>query len=75
MGTTIIFLEISSTIRDFPVPDEFIIFVCLEYGCRPLSRKFDIVRRSTWEASPLYARPHARSVSIIGQDEEIVEQL
>jgi hypothetical protein len=38
IGTVMTFVATSWTIRDFPVPDEFMMQVCIEYACLRLSR-------------------------------------
>jgi hypothetical protein len=50
--------ESSSTIRDFPVPDELIMEVDLEYGSLFNDRKSEIVFKRAFAALPSYLRFH-----------------
>jgi len=66
MGTVMRIVEISSTIRDFPVPDELMMHVVLAYVLAVgLSRSL-MVLRSASAAFPLKCVFHACTVAVIG---------
>jgi hypothetical protein len=61
------FLDNSSTIRDFPVPDELTIHVCLAYTFLSKSRELEIVARRTSAALPSYLVSHASTAARMKQ--------
>jgi hypothetical protein len=64
------YVESSSTIRDFPVPDELTMQVDLEYGANCEERKSEMVLKRAVAALPLYWRLHACTVAVIGDVQE-----